>query len=107
MVTRIRPEKEQEYRTLHQTVWPGVVDQMVRGNFRNFSVFLVELGDEIYEFFYVEYVGSDSAADGEMNNADPVNQRWWKYTDACQLPLPGASGPWLMMDKIIPGSDAH
>ena len=107
MVTRIKPEKEKEYRTLHQTVWPGVVDQMVRGNYRHFSIFLVEIGDEIYEFFYVEYVGSDAAADAKMNNADPVNQRWWKYTDACQTPLPGASGPWLMMDKVIPEPDAQ
>ncbi len=100
MVTRIKPEKEQEYRMLHQTVWPGVVDQMARGNYRNFSIFLVEIGDELYEFFHVEYVGTDSKKDGEASKADPCNQRWWKLTDPCQNPLPGASGPWLMMDKI-------
>ncbi len=100
MVTRIKPEKEAEYRSLHQTVWPGVVDQMVRGNYRNFSVFFVEIGDELYEFFHVDYVGTDAEKDGEMNKADPCNQRWWKLTDPCQDPLPGASGPWLMMDKI-------
>lgn len=100
MVTRIKPEKEAEYRSLHQTVWPGVVDQMVRGNYRNFSVFFVEVDDEIYEFFHVEYVGTDAEADGKMNSTDPCNLRWWKQTDPCQAPLPGASGPWLMMDKL-------
>lgn len=100
MVTRIRPEKEQEYRILHQTVWPGVVDQMVRGNYRDFSIFFVEIGNELYEFFHVDYVGTDAEKDGEMNSSDPCNLRWWKLTDACQDPLPGASGPWLMMDKI-------
>ena len=100
MATRIKPEREQEYRALHQTVWPGVVDQMVRGNYRNFSIFLVEIDDELYEFFYVEYVGTDAAKDGEMNKADPCNQRWWKLTDPCQDPLPDADGIWSMMDKV-------
>ncbi len=100
MVTRIKPQKEQEYRTLHQTVWPGVVDQMARGHYHDFSIFFVELGDELYEFFHVEYVGVDAKKDGQMNKADPFNQRWWKITDACQHPLPDASGVWSAMDKV-------
>ena len=100
MVTRIKPEKEQEYRVLHQTVWPGVVDQMNRANNRNFSIFFTEIGDELYEFFYLEYVGTDAARDADMNKADPFNQRWWKITDACQDPLPDADGIWSMMDKV-------
>lgn len=101
MATRIKPEKEQEYRILHQTVWPGVVDQMARGNYRNFSIFFTELDDELYEFFYVEYVGTDAGKDDKMNKADPFNQRWWKITDACQNPLPDADGVWAMMDKVL------
>lgn len=100
MVTRLKPEKEQEYRSLHQGVWPGVTDQMVRGNNHNFSVFLIEMGDELYEFFYVEYVGTDEKKDGARNAADPCNQRWWQHTDPCQVPLPGADGIWAMMNKI-------
>jgi L-rhamnose mutarotase len=100
MVTRIKPEKEQEYRTLHQTVWPGVVDQMARGNYRDFSIFFMELGNELYEFFYVEYVGADAGKDAEMNKADPFNQRWWKITDACQDPLPDAKGVWSAMNRV-------
>jgi L-rhamnose mutarotase len=102
MVTRIKPEKEQEYRTLHQTVWPGVVDQMVRGNYRDFSIFFVEMGDELFEFFHVDYVGTHSEQDDEKNKADPFNQRWWKITDACQDPLPDATGVWSMMNTINP-----
>jgi L-rhamnose mutarotase len=101
MVTTVRPEKEAEYRSLHQTVWPGVVDQMARGNSRNFSIFLVELGDELFEFFYVEYVGVDSAKDDALNQADPINQRWWKNTNECQAPLPGADGIWSKMEPVV------
>ncbi|MBN2210027.1 MAG: L-rhamnose mutarotase [Sedimentisphaerales bacterium] len=102
MVTRIKPEKEMEYRMLHQGVWPGVVDQMERGNCRNFSIFLVELGDEIYEFFYYEYVGTDAKKDDAMNTSDPANLRWWKQTDPCQDPLPEMKGKgiWAPMETI-------
>jgi len=102
IVTRIKPEKEMEYRTLHQTVWPGVSDQIARTNNRNLSVFLVELGDEIYEFLYLEYIGSDADADGKASKADPCTLRWWKLTDACQLPLPEVKdGIWAGMDAVV------
>ncbi|VGO18206.1 L-rhamnose mutarotase [Pontiella sulfatireligans] len=100
MVTRVKPEREQEYRMLHQSVWPGVTDQMARGNYHNFSIYFVEMGDELFEFFYVEYVGTDAEKDGKANKADPFNQRWWKITDACQDPLPDADGVWSKMDGI-------
>jgi L-rhamnose mutarotase len=100
MVTTVRPEKEAEYRTLHQTVWPGVVDQMARGNNRNFSIFLVEIGDKLCEFFYLEYVGTDAAKDDAASKADPIDQRWWKHTDACQMPLPGVEGIWAPMEPV-------
>jgi len=100
MVTRIKPEREMDYRLYHQSVWPGVSDQMARGNNRNFSIYLVEIEDEIYEFFYVEYCGDDPQRDGKLDKTDPANQRWWSYTDKCQQPLPGEEGIWSMMEKV-------
>jgi L-rhamnose mutarotase len=99
--TTVIPEKEMEYRTLHQTVWPGVVDQAVRGNIRNLNVFLVELGDELVEFLYLEYMGSNEEADNAANKADPINQRWWKLTDACQRPFSDVKeGNWTLMNPV-------
>lgn len=100
MVTTIKPEKESYYRSLHQTVWPGVVDQMIRGNNRNFSIFLVEIGDKLYEFFCLEYMGDDSAKDDRMNQSDPVNQRWWAQTGPCQQSLPGEKDTWAPMIRV-------
>ncbi len=105
MVTTLRPEKESEYRLLHQAVWPGVCDQMARGNNRHFSVFLVEIGETLYEFFYVEYVGMAPDKDAEMDRTDPANLRWWKLTDPCQVALPGTEGTWSMMGKINNGDN--
>ncbi len=101
MATRLKPEKEMDYRLYHQATWPGVVDQMARGNNRNFSIFLVEIGDELYKFFYVEYCGDDSEADGAMNAADPSNQRWWRHTDPCQEPLEEEGGIWAPMRRLL------
>lgn len=101
IATTVVPEKEMQYRTLHQTVWPGVVDQAVRGNIRNLNVFLVELGDQLVEFLYLEYMGTDQALDDAANQADPINQRWWKLTDDCQQPFSDVKeGKWTSMNPV-------
>ncbi len=100
IVTTVIPEKEQEYRSLHQTVWPGVVDQVVRGNLRDLCVFMTGIDDLLVEFLYLEYVGDDQAKDDARNNSDIINQRWWKLTDACQRGLPGVDGNWVSMDPV-------
>lgn len=105
MVTTIRPEKESEYRSLHQTVWPGVVDQMIRGNNRNFCIFLAEIGPTLYEFFYLEYMGTDLEKDNRQNQEDPVNQRWWAQTGPCQKPLAGETEIWAPMTRIAGRTD--
>ncbi len=99
IVTTIKPEKEETYRTLHQTVWPGVVDQVIRSNNRNLSIFLVTIDDQLIQFLYVEYVGEDPERDHSLSQSDEVNLRWWELTDACQEPLPGVEGIW---DAMIP-----
>lgn len=105
---RVRPEKEAEYRTLHQTVWPGVVDQVERGKIRDLCVFLVELDDDLVEFLYLEYMGDDQAADDAANAADPINQRWWKQTDACQMPFADVEeGIWTLMESMQPTEEAQ
>lgn len=101
IATSVIPEKEMQYRTLHQTVWPGVVDQIIRGNIHNLNVFLVELDEELVEFLYLEYMGADEAADDVANKSDPINQRWWKLTDACQKPFSDVTeGNWTSMNPV-------
>jgi L-rhamnose mutarotase len=101
MVTRIKPDKEKQYRILHQTTWPGIVDWMSRKGYHNFSIYMAYIGDEIYEFFYTETVEQDKKGTTIKNlENDKICKRWWKNTDSCQDPLPGADGVWLMMNKV-------
>ncbi|MFE4668710.1 L-rhamnose mutarotase [Streptomyces sp. NPDC056716] len=90
-VIRLRPEKEQEYRALHAAAWPGVLAALKRANIGNYSIFL---RDGLL-FSYLEYTGTDYAADTARIAADPVSREWWALTDPCQQPLDSATeGEW-------------
>ncbi|BDS06974.1 hypothetical protein NT6N_20140 [Oceaniferula spumae] len=106
-VTGLKKEKEAEYRLLHNNVWPGVVDAIGASNINRFDIFLIELGDpeknQPYLFYLFQYTGKDFDKDMAAQSNSPVNQRWWKFTDACQQPLPAAAAEkkvWLDMKKL-------
>jgi len=107
-VTGLKLEKEEQYRTLHQTTWPGVLKQIKDANLRNYAIYLKDLGDKLYLFSYFEYVGADFEGDMAKIGEDPTTRRWWKLTDACQIPLPdapvdanGKKGPWSGMEEVF------
>lgn len=90
-VIRLRPEQEAEYRRLHAAVWPAVLDTLRAANITNYSIF----HRDGLLFSYMEYTGTDFAADSACIAADPETQRWWAYTDPCQQPLDtAAEGEW-------------
>ena len=100
LMAGLKPEKELWYRTLHQTNWPGVVDQMARSHTRYWVTFTIEFGEELFLFTYSEYIGTDKAADDAAMAADPVTQRWWTHTEPCLLPLEPAAGSWIAMTAL-------
>jgi L-rhamnose mutarotase len=93
----LHPDKELWYRTLHQTNWPGVIDQMARSHYQNWTTFMLEFGDELMLFTHVEYLGSDQSADDALMQADPVTQRWWQHTEPCLFPLIANGDNWSAM----------
>ena len=101
-VTRLKPECELSYRTLHQTNWPGVVEQMRRSQRRCWITFLIELGTELWLFTYSEYLGQDSAHDDALTAADPVTQRWWRHTEPCLDSISEHHPSWTPMDSMTP-----
>ncbi|MEO5715157.1 MAG: L-rhamnose mutarotase [Luteolibacter sp.] len=100
MITGLKPEKEAEYRTLHATTWPGVLKGIRDCNYRNFTIRLAEVDGNLFLIGYLEYVGRDPAADAAAGKALPVNKRWWKFTDACQKPLPAAEAKGEIWDGL-------
>jgi L-rhamnose mutarotase len=81
MACRVLPEKRDEYLALHADVWPGVEAMITECGIRNFTIFV--RGDVL--FGYYEYVGEDYDADQAKMAADPETQRWWSFTDPCQI----------------------
>ncbi|GAB5562642.1 MAG: hypothetical protein SynsKO_42890 [Synoicihabitans sp.] len=100
-VVQLDPEKELTYRTLHQTNWPGVVDQMARSHRRYWVTFLIEFGEKLLLFTYSEYVGIDHQADDEAMAADPVTQRWWQHTQPCLISVTPENEAWTEMLPIL------
>ncbi len=98
-VVRLRPEKEAEYRQLHANVWSGVLAALRRANITNYSIFL---RDGLL-FAYLEYTGTDYAADTAAIAADEDTRRWWKITDPCQQPVDSAAEGewWAPMDEVF------
>ena len=98
-VTRVRPEKLEQYKELHDKPWAGVLETLKKAGIQNYSIYL---HDDLL-FSYLEYHGSDWQAAQQMIAADPITQDWWKLTDPCQNPLPSAkSGEmWSGMEPIF------
>lgn len=101
-ITGLRKKKEAEYRTLHQTVWPGVIDAIGNAGITRFDIFLTELGDEVFIFYLFEHTGSDFDAEMKSIANDPSTQRWWSFTDACQKPLPAAAARKEIWEPMEP-----
>jgi L-rhamnose mutarotase len=90
-VIRLRPEKESEYRALHETVWPGVLAALRGAGVTNYSIFL---RDGLL-FSYLEFTGDDYEAAMATLAADEVTREWWTLTDPCQQPVESAPpGVW-------------
>jgi L-rhamnose mutarotase len=92
----VRKDKIDEYKKLHADVWPEVLDMIEQCNIGNYSIYLRKLPDgKSYLFSYLEYIGSDFAADMAKMAADPMTQKWWDVCEPCQEPLPDkAQGEW-------------
>jgi L-rhamnose mutarotase len=98
-VVRLRPGMEQEYRRLHQAVWPEVLRQIRASGIRNYTIFL---RDGLL-FSYYEYVGQDHNADMAAMAADLATRGWWKLTDPCQRAVEGADPEqlWAPMTEVF------
>jgi L-rhamnose mutarotase len=103
-VTKVRPDKLDEYVKLHTDVWPGVAKRIEECNIRNYSIYVTKLPDgNHYLFSYFEYTGQDFDADMQRMAADEETQRWWDVCKPClqateDLP-PGEV--WALLQEVF------
>lgn len=92
---KLRPEKYQRYRELHDNVWKAILDRMYQSNIRNFTIYYHKETNTLFQHF--EWVGhwknpqDDEAKifgqDMDAIAADPVTREWWIECEPCQEPF--------------------
>jgi len=99
MVIRVYPDKIEEYKKLHASVWPDVLMKITQCNIRNYSIYLKD--NQLFSYF--EYIGDDFKADMDEMAADPVTQRWWDVCKPCLEPLDTISEGelWADMEEVF------
>lgn len=99
MVIKIKPDKIEAYKKLHTNVWPEVVATLRKHYIKNYSIYLK---DDLL-FAYLEYYGTNYAADMEKIATCEATKRWWKLTDPCQEPLASRQVGewWASMEEVF------
>ena len=101
MLVGLKPDRVAEYKTLHASVWPEILDKIRECNIRNYAIFLREPENTL--FGYWEYVGTDFEGDMQRMAEDPNTQRWWDVCMPCQQPLESRKEGewWAMMEEVF------
>ena len=94
---RVKPERLEEYKHLHQDVWPELLDDMRAASIRNYSIFAD--GPEL-----LGYLECDdwSAATAALARSD-ANRRWQELMRV-YLATPvdlDATEPLLMLEEVF------
>lgn len=103
MVIGLESSKIEEYKELHENVWPDILDKISDCNITNYSIFLRTLNGAYFLFSYFEYVGTDFDADMSKMAADPRTQEWWALCSPCQTPLEDRQDGewWAAMEEVF------
>ncbi len=104
MIIGLRAERLEEYKTPPAAVGPDVLKRIKACHIQNYSIYLRQLDDgRHYLFSYLEYTGTDFAADMAEMAADPATQRWWDICKPCQQPLASRSPDdwWAGMTEVF------
>ena len=99
MVIGVRVEKLEEYKRLHAAVWPEIIRLLSEAHVKNYTIFQ---RDDLL-FGYLEYHGSDIAADFAQMNAQPIVKEWYRVCEPCQRPLETrkAGEWWADMNEVF------
>ena len=81
----IHPDKYEEYKTLHDNIWPEVLQRLKTSNIRNYTVYYCDKLNLL--FSHLEYIGSDFAEDVKAISSDLKFREWWKICEPHQKPI--------------------
>ena len=79
VITKIKPEKEEEYIRLHNEIWDMVVKNGHLYNIRKYSIFKY---NGLYVSFF-EYIGDDFENDMKRKAMLPITKKWQRLCSDC------------------------
>ncbi len=93
----VKPERLEEYKRLHQEVWPDLLEDMRAASIHNYSIFAD--GPELFGYLECDDWGTTSAA---LARSD-ANRRWQEFmTDYLATPVdPDAIDPVRLLEEIF------
>ena len=96
MLMQLKAGMEQAYQEEHRTIWPEIMEGIVRVKIRDYSIFLI--GRVLFSYFQVEDLGK---AFQELAG-DPDNQRWQAHMAGMFDVGPGISnGTTVTLDEVF------
>jgi L-rhamnose mutarotase len=97
----LRPEKLEEYKRYHASVWPEILAALRNAEIRNYSIF--HFDGKLFAYF--EYHGPPGEFDERMRQIarSPRMREWWDIMDPMQLPPPGRDPGswWANMEEVF------
>lgn len=87
-ISRIKPERFDQYLELHANPWPEVLDVISESNIENYSIFHQQMPDGTHLLFsYFEYSGANFDEDMAKMAANQRIQKWWDICKPCLEPI--------------------
>jgi L-rhamnose mutarotase len=98
-VVHLLPDKLEEYKQLHVSVWPSVLQTIRACNIRNYSIFY----RDGYLFSYFEHAGADFQADMAKMLEDKPTRQFGALCEPMQKPLATAAKGelWTFMEEVF------
>jgi len=95
----VDPQKFEEYKKYHAAVWPEVLEMIRACNISNYSIY----HKDGMLFAYMEYTGTDFAADMAKMAAHPKTVEWWDVMMPMQRPWPTRTEGewWANMEEVF------
>ena len=93
----VQPDKLEEYRELHQAVWPELLSDMRAAGIRNYSIFAD--GPELFGYLECD----DWAVTSSALARSEANRRWQEFmADYLATPVdPDATEPVRLMEQVF------
>ncbi len=97
----LRPEKLEEYKRYHVSIWPEIAQAIRKAGIRNYSIY--HFRGQLFAYF--EYAGPEAEYEARMEKLAraPRMREWWDVMEPMQVPLEGRKPGawWTEMEEVF------